>query len=503
MSETSLQPSGDPDELAIYLTAKLAELSSVIHLMTGESQLTAQQWGVIAHLGSAAHHLAIAAELATEGQLQPLAGQPVPEISAGAAENATVPEQAEDSVEITPPTEPAETETTAATDIDIAPTDLNEPEPPVAPESHPAGDDSETEPPAQLAVEVGLLRIEYDFEKLNLSAQERLMFGALLKSVRPEQPFRRADVDFTDIEFTSDDAFSVAFTKLMQKLIDADFLLGRGQRRARKYILNTPGAKEILEAAVTIRTQREKAKEQAPHPSLPPTERQRDPDQEIYEAIVFADRLKKGLKSMISEQQNGGLKASVAAETIASVFGLTTQQSRQILDEYVGQGHFHYARVRGVKRLQDGPAPADSPNGSETRQEAPTRPEAELLAELDRYRTAVGPIMAALIAQRTPGMGMSFEKLWNAIDPDVKETMDFANFKKHLRRMEDDRLIKIEKNARLHTKTPRSSVIRGSKVLIANKSVRDAWKSTPKIATQQLYEQSLEKLFSDIPNNSR
>lgn len=203
-----------------------------------------------------------------------------------------------------------------------------------------------------------------------------------------------------------------------------------------------------------------------------------------------------GVRNMLGESADGKVRLKELVSAIAGKLGVTPAEANQLIGKAVSAGRFSKLSSGGiayVTEFMEGQPAVPVPQEAET----PDRYQAAEteLADLDAYMKVVGYVMGSLAALRDISMGQSYDRLWRRSG--LEKVMDFPAFKRYVRRMGGDGLVRIDNDAKLSTTTARSQILRGSKVLVGNKHIRASWKVNSKKNLHEMYEAALEKLVED------
>ena len=203
------------------------------------------------------------------------------------------------------------------------------------------------------------------------------------------------------------------------------------------------------------------------------------------------------LQLMLSNTGGGVMAMRDIRELVGRKFRVGADEAGRRIQSAVTAGIVHHSSQRGMKMLHLGPAEEVAVQVEAEAEQADEAAHIEALADLDAYFEVVRFVMSTLASLRDISMGQPFDKLWNRSKHKLEETMDFDGFKRYIRRMEIDGLVRIEKNAKLSTRTSHSQIIRGSKVFAATKEIKASWKVNGRENWKAMYEDALGKLLDE------
>lgn len=209
------------------------------------------------------------------------------------------------------------------------------------------------------------------------------------------------------------------------------------------------------------------------------------PDQPTFDYLLL----------MLGGTGEGVMFAREARDAVARRFRVNLEEAGRRIQSAVSAGVVRNGSRRGIKIV--GLPSDDAAEAIPAEQEEPEDEVAhvEVLAELDAYFAVIKYVMSALSSLRDINMGQPYDRLWKRSS--LEELMDFDGFKRYVRRMEVDGLVRIEKNAKLSTKTARSQIIRGSKVFAASVEIKASWKVNGRENWKALYEAALQRLLDE------
>lgn len=183
-------------------------------------------------------------------------------------------------------------------------------------------------------------------------------------------------------------------------------------------------------------------------------------------------------------------------DELANRFGVTEEEASRMVQSAVSAGLVNKRNIGGRSGLTIATTEQSTKLPTKTIENSIDVKYEEELDNIDRYISVVKYVMQSLTSLRDISMGQPYDKLWKRSNLD--ESMTFDEFKSFVRRMETDGLVNILRDAKLSTKTARSKVLRGSKVVLHSSEVRANWKLNHRQNLANLQETELQKIFDTI-----
>lgn len=251
------------------------------------------------------------------------------------------------------------------------------------------------------------------------------------------------------------------------------------------YFLDTTEEVEQTKVAPARRRRPVSAPTSNPTPTVQP-EMNRVADETIEQVV-----------QLVSDADREIVPARVVFAALQEMLGVDGSAAKEIVQATIAAGRLFKRNAQGSSGLTANPALSASNLRKVEVAEATQRNEAEALADMERFLQTSNFVMRALSVLKDINMGQPYNKLWKQAG-NLQSTMDFEEFKRQVRRMEEEGLVTIIKNARLHTKTGRSKELYGSKVVAASQEVKGRWKVNAKKEVALLREKVFDTLAQQL-----